>query len=631
MALEKARVQLLDPNSGRVVAEVDILTTSSAVSYINNNKTARDFRGIPAGTTFKESDNKSVNDVLDALLYPETESEPTYVTDFQGNELTEDTTIYVERFEKIEPFMIRSNILAGNATSLMITFRRFDVPTGVVSTHTTTVRVEPGSTYLYEHAVEVISHDTKIQIEISDGVNTTISPMISYEFVYPVFWGYCYKEEIMDDEGIIIDQDKAANYFNTLIRNDSIMLRKEVTPIKDIYNFNLTEVEFHDRKAYPCLIYPNTWNKPTGITDANDDNITGSFLYNSMVPIKPNKKITSDVQYTVYVNRNHYWTQLAAAGKIVYHFLPYKGSLDHTEEGVPSLTGFDVLCRLPLDLRTVVETYNDLSKIEYTYNGLVVYIRDIRCYVMYDDTRYEETNTVWYPIGQFIHHGNSGIKPDDSTGTWGDIYIDFKTGDVYEKDINNVWHIIGNINSTGNNGGPIHIWKEDTTYLEGEVCYYDNKVWEALVDTKARPGTNGDWAEIPVSGNCPGPVGPPGDAATLVVEKVVTGLPGTEATIVNIGDKQNARWIITIPRGDPGDAVPSVDKTLTIPGSAADAEVVGTLLKHKIDKPIVDGNIYNGNAGDVLISDGNGGTMWINFHELFEREIVRLVAENKII
>lgn len=34
MALEKARVQLLDPNTGKVIAEVDVLTSAPVVSYV---------------------------------------------------------------------------------------------------------------------------------------------------------------------------------------------------------------------------------------------------------------------------------------------------------------------------------------------------------------------------------------------------------------------------------------------------------------------------------------------------------------------------------------------------------------------------------------------------------------------
>ena len=67
MALEKARVQLLDPSSGAVLAEVDVFTSATVVSYINNNRTVRDFRGIPAGTTFAEASETSVQDILDDI------------------------------------------------------------------------------------------------------------------------------------------------------------------------------------------------------------------------------------------------------------------------------------------------------------------------------------------------------------------------------------------------------------------------------------------------------------------------------------------------------------------------------------------------------------------------------------
>ena len=68
MALEKARVQLLDPNTGAVIAEVDVLTSAPVVAYVNNNTTVRDFRGIPAGTSFTEESETSVQDVLDLSL-----------------------------------------------------------------------------------------------------------------------------------------------------------------------------------------------------------------------------------------------------------------------------------------------------------------------------------------------------------------------------------------------------------------------------------------------------------------------------------------------------------------------------------------------------------------------------------
>ena len=38
MSLEKARVQLLDPQTGAVLAEVDVLTSAPVVSYTNDKK-----------------------------------------------------------------------------------------------------------------------------------------------------------------------------------------------------------------------------------------------------------------------------------------------------------------------------------------------------------------------------------------------------------------------------------------------------------------------------------------------------------------------------------------------------------------------------------------------------------------
>ena len=68
MSLEKARVQLLDPDTGAVLAEVDVLTSAPVVSYVNDKKVVRDFRGIEAGESFSEATETSVQDILDKLL-----------------------------------------------------------------------------------------------------------------------------------------------------------------------------------------------------------------------------------------------------------------------------------------------------------------------------------------------------------------------------------------------------------------------------------------------------------------------------------------------------------------------------------------------------------------------------------
>ena len=68
-----------------------------------------------------------------------------------------------------------------------------------------------------------------------------------------------------------------------------------------------------------------------------------------------------------------------------------------------------------------------------------------------------------------------------------------------------------------------------------------------------------DWVAI---GQLQGPVGPQGPqgaqgvqgpAGTLSISQVITGEPGTQASVVNEGSTQNAVLVITIPRGDKGE------------------------------------------------------------------------------
>jgi hypothetical protein len=46
-----------------------------------------------------------------------------------------------------------------------------------------------------------------------------------------------------------------------------------------------------------------------------------------------------------------------------------------------------------------------------------------------------------------------------------------------------------------------------------------------------------------------GPPGPPGEAATIEVGITITGLPGTNANVVNVGDSTNAIFNFVIPEG----------------------------------------------------------------------------------
>ena len=620
MSLEKARVQLLDPDTGAVLAEVDVLTSAPVVSYINDKKVVRGFRGIEAGTSFPEASETSVQDILDDILYPYTEPEVKYITDNNGKQVTEDTTVYVERFSEVRPFYVGASILAGDASSLDITLKIYDESTGTTKSQTSKVTVTPGSTYNYQMNVEKFNFDTRIQIAVSDGTSTVVSPLVSYKFIYPIFVGYCKLDEIMDETGVTIDDAKASTYFNTLIRNNSPYLEKRLIPIQNVLGMNIESVLYESVKLHPCILYPNTWNKVESITDANEDDITGSFLYNANVPIKPDSTVTSNVQYSVFANRNEYYVQLAAVGEISYNFIPGRGSLDHVEEGVPSLTGFDILCKLPMDLRTIVDTYEDLFRIEYPYESLIVYVKDEKTFYRYMG---DEAQTKWEPTNQQIYLSTTGETPDLDMGQWNDIVIDVTTGNFYRKYKNVRWELIGQIVGGGTY---VEEWVTGESYSAGSIVSHDGKYWKAEVQTSSEPGTDDTWTETVIGGGIPGPAGPPGDAATIVIVDTMTGAPGTEALVENLGDKQNARLRFTIPAGEPGDMV-NIDETLSIPGLAADAKATGDALRGKLDLPKdITGGIEIPEEDRVLASNGDGTYYWMSLEEKLNELLNKMIS-----
>lgn len=624
MALDKARVQLLDPKTGAVLAEVDVLTSAAVVSYTNDKATVKDFRGIPAGTSFKESDEVSVQEVLDKLIYSDEVPVIEYITDNNSTQITEDHTNLLETYETVRPFYLTSKINVGTAESLTITLKRYNQQTGQTISQESNVKVTPGSSYMYQCEVDVITDNTKLQLMVTDGTNTINSPVISYEFTYPAFVGYCDLSEIVsDDSDELIDEAKAANYFNTLIRNNSSLLEKRVVPISNLKGFSIQDVLYHNKKYHPCVLYPVTWNKIEAIVDANEDDITGSYIYNSLVAIKPNKDVTGDVRYTAYVSRREYYVQLAAAEKIEYRFKAGRGSLDHVEEGVPSLTGFDVLCKLPVDLRTLVDTYDDLLNIEYPYDGLVTFVKAEKSFFKYD----QDTET-WSPTNQQVFISITGQSPELSLGQWNDIVIDIKSGIFYQKYKNIRWEEKGRFVGGGTYVEDYVIGK---TYAVGDTVYYNGKYYKATRETTSIPGEDDSWKETTIGGGTPGPVGPAGDAATIEIVEVRTGLPGSKALVENIGDKQNARLVFTLPQGPAGkDAVANLDKTFTKEGSAADAVATGEALKKKIDLPVdEEGNTIVPTEGQILCM-GEDGLYWEEFNTLYDQAVKDYVERDRI-
>ena len=637
MALEKARVQLIDPDTGLLIAEVDVLTSAQHVAYETNRTMVKDFRGIPAGTTFNETDDKSVKDVLDDILFPYIEPKILYITDNNDHHVTEDHIEYIERFKELRPYYLTAQIEVGSADTITITLKRYNGETSQTITEDTTVKVEPGSSYIYQVEIEKMSYDTAIQVVVSDGRAVVNSPIIQYKFIYPVFVGFCNLEELLTSDGVEIDSEKASDYFNTLIRNESPLLDERLCPLQNQQGISIHKTLYRDLMMNPCILYPNTWSKCLSITDVNDDNIIGSFYYNTMVPIKTDSSVTSQVQYTAFINKNVYSVELAAVEQIWYNFLPDKGSLDHVEEGVPSLTGFDVLCKLPVDLRTVVDEYMDLIEMKYPYDSLVTYVKKERTFF-----KYIAEEDRWVPCNNQIFLSNEKDEtPPLDLGGWDDIYINLRSGVFYKKDQNNEWKAIGRLSGSGGGsttpgeGTTYPEFDNTKTYQAGIIVKYDGKYWYAKVETNSTPGTDDTWEETTIGGGSgeagpQGPPGIPGDAATIEIVDVITGLPGSKANVENIGDKQNARLVFTIPQGPKA----TLDGSLSVEGDAADAKKTGEELAKKVPFPtktVDDETIIDyGKSGDILVSNGDGTFKWSSFQNMFEKA-VKVAVERGII
>ena len=499
MSLPAARVQLLDPSSGKPITDVDVLSSAQWISYANSTQTIRDFRGIPKGSTFNDS---NIGDVLDKILYPYVAPEVDYLsgnTTGLNTKIKSDKIIYQEKYITVSAFTLSVSVNVGSSDTLSIVFKKFEEDNSKVTQNQINVNVTPGSSYLANFEISEFVEDCSYQIILMDGESIIESPIITFKFIEPVFVGFCTDEFLMDSG--IIDSDKATDYFNTLIRNNSNMIKKYVGPICNHKAMILTEPMYSNTEMFPFILYSNTLNKVVAIRDTNDIDLTASFIYSDILDIKTVADSSNDDQYTVYMSTFAYNVSFAATGEIKYNFIEDNSTVDFGGKGSPILAGFDILASAPIDYRTVVNTYTDLLSISKRYEGLVVYVKN-------ENTFFKYTHEEWLPTNQQIFFEPDGDKDDDSydlnLGSWNDIIINLGNGKIFQKLENRRWEYKGVLASGGTGGGS-------------------------------------------------GTPGPAGKSATITVKSTTTGLPGTDAMVKNVGDSTDAKLEFTIPQGMPGE------------------------------------------------------------------------------
>ena len=109
-----------------------------------------------------------------------------------------------------------------------------------------------------------------------------------------------------------------------------------------------------------------------------------------------------------------------------------------------------------------------------------------------------------------------------------------------------------------------------------------------------------------------GPTGPTGPGATIQVNSTVTGAPGTNASVTNVGSLQNAMFNFVIPRGDVGATGATGATGPQGPGVAAGGSVGQVLIKASAVDYATAWLTLTG-TGTVTSVDVSGGTTGLTF------------------
>lgn len=591
--LPKVRVQLLDPSTGQVISDVDVLSTASCISYANTTQTIRDFRGIPKGSSFNEV---SVKEILDNILYPHIDPVINYIngnSDGIDGNIVKDTIVYKEKSITVESFTMNIELTAGSEKMLSIVLKIFDEDTSKIEQIQTTATVTPGSLYLTSFEIPEFITNRSFQIIINDGTSVVESPIITYKFVYPTYIGFC-TDEILSDDGTI-DSQAGATYLNTLIRQNSKFIKKFIGPVQNYNAITVIDPLYASTEMFPFILYNNTLNKPAAIRDTNNVDITGSFIYNSDLRITIHTDPVEDGQYSIYMSSFAYNVGLSAVGEIKYNFIEDNSTVDFGGKGTPILAGFDVLASAPIDYRTVVEKYVDLAGMEKPYEGLVVYVKAEKTFFKY-------INGNWNPTNQQIFLETDGTLEDEdydlTLGQWNDIIINIGNGKIYKKLENRRWEYCGQIATGSDSSG------------SGETI-----------------------------------VGPAGEAATISIAETITGLPGTAAKVENLGDSTNANFKFTIPQGQPGENA-TIEIGSVTSGTTASVENVGTKTNAILDivlpkgedgavgqaATVEVGSIIEGETFDVTnVGSKNNAILDFTFPPINKTDNVRLDNNNIVL
>lgn len=429
------RVQFLNAETGEVISDVDVVTSADCVRFINENPVIKDGLGFKKGDSVDTDLEKIVNELLYPYYAPEFVSiQNTAALSEFDKYITKDETIYKEKGDVINRFSLAVTVMAGSKTLVRCSLIRVQNNLREMIENRS-LNLSAGKQTTIDFTIPKFSNDVQYFFEVSDNETNVESVKLNYEFILPIYVGYA-KDGLTDPE---LPIDELNNYLNALINQTDRVERRLVeinSPQKAFF-----DIVADKNSLCPFIMVPLKWNSLARIEDINGMDITKFFKRNNNILLKTNPNNTDYEGYKLYISKKPADSKAKTRylRDITYTFAYDLDWKDLASEGEQTevLTGFDVLTHGPIDARFVKESYNDLAYIAKPYEGLVVYIKNIKTYYKYNEYgAWEVTNN----MTRFY----SG-KPSDTMGGKLDISIDIATGDIYQKNNSNVWELKGNM------------------------------------------------------------------------------------------------------------------------------------------------------------------------------------------
>ena len=429
------RIQFLNVDTGEVVSDVDVVTGSDCVKYINNNPIIKEALGFKKG----ESVDTDLEKIVENLLYPYYAPEivTIYNTEslsYFGKTIDENKKVYIEKGTKVPRSSIAVEVLAGSKPLLRCSLIRYQNNSKDVIENKA-LNIAAGQSEILEFAIPAFTNDAQFFFEISDNETTVQSVKLDFEFILPIYVGYA-KDGLTDPS---LNIDELNTYINGLLTFTDRVEKRLVeinTEQKALFNLVVDK-----DNLCPFILVPLKWNSLVRIEDINGMDLTKFFCQNNNIYIYTNESNSDYEGYVLYVSKQSVDSKAKNRylREITYKFTHDMNWKNLASEGEQTeiITGFDVLTPGPIDSRFVKESYDELAYIPKPYEGLIVYVKNIKTYYKYN------ANKTWEVTNNMTRFYSG--KPSDTMGGKMDISIDIATGDIYQKNNANVWELKGNM------------------------------------------------------------------------------------------------------------------------------------------------------------------------------------------